>query len=613
MIISATTFDTNKDGNTQIQEAIKASDFINFKLLSRLYDFKNPEEIDLFIMFEKEVLNYLFIDDLNLSTLWNELKLGLNPKPKMSDRLYKDFQYKIDIFNDYFIKLIPTLSRDTNNFLKYDFNENMEIYINYQKATYNDFVPNSTSKRDSKTISPVIKLKVRLLNSDIKNDRVDRPHTFLNEAKLTAISLSLRFSILKNRLADGLKILVLDDLLISLDMSYRIEVINILDKHFSDFQLIIMTHDKGFYQLLKRKISTQDWNVYELYNQNDKQCVKEAKSSFEKAKKLFEDRDYEATAHYLRKETEEILKHYLDPNLKYINKEFVNLEALINKVKKEIELDYIKSFDKFFRDRNIDIETAKKIRNFESDKNLEPSVKQQLFQARGDLFNLFIKYTEYKNSEIRIFEELKNIKDRVLNPSSHYSEAPIFRKEIYNAIELIDRLKQFLNNKVSTNIPSQQSEKCTETNEVVETTIPKNTNVFMINFTKDILDKITDIDSSENLNRVLENIILPNIINFKYDELSQFIDKISRENRSKYFNQQSGEILKKIFSAKEEWYDDERKLWCGLISNIAYYLPENIIEWFENRKTIKSYWYDYNGNHIDVDCNIVINKDEIPF
>ncbi|MEA2018224.1 MAG: ATP-binding protein [Campylobacterota bacterium] len=615
MIISETIFDTNKDENTQIQEAMKASDFINFKLLSRLYDFKNPEQIDLFIMFEKEVLNYLFIDDLNLSSLWNELKIGLDPKPKMSDQSYKDFQEKITLFNNYFMSLIPILLRDTNNFLKNDFNENMEISINYQKATYNDFLPNSTTKRDSKTTAPNIKLEVKLLNEDIENDIVEKPHTFLNEAKLTAISLSLRFSILKNRLVSDLKVLVLDDLLISLDMSYRIEVINILEKHFSDFQLIIMTHDKGFYQLLKRKISTQYWNVYELYNQNDKQCVKEAKSSFEKAKKLLEEKDYEATAHFLRKETEEILKHYLDPDLKYINKEFVNLEALINRVKKEIEIDYIKSFDKFFRTRDIDIETAKKIRNFEDDTAMDGEVKRQLFQARGDLFNLFIKYTEYKDSEVKIFEELKNIKDRVLNPSSHYSEAPIFRQEIHDAIDLIDRLKNFLNNKNSTNTISQQSENCIETTESAENIIPENTDVFMIDFTEDILDKIIEIDESEKLNEFLKENILNNLNSFTIEQFNEIVNKITINNRANYFNDESGEILKNIFQTKE-WDLEHKKTWCRLINSIN--INDTIKEWFENRNCYNTNPDFYNDespcDFLDLQTVVPeIDSDEIPF
>jgi len=609
MIISKSVFDTNNSENTQIQEAMKASDFINFKLLSRLYDFKNPQEIDLFVMFEKEVLNYLFIDDLNLSSLWDELEIGLNPKPKMSDTLYKEFQDKIELFNDYFEKLIPILLRDSNNFIKDDFNENMEISIEYKEATYNAFLPNSTTKRDSKTTAPTMKLTVKLLNADIQNDIVERPHTFLNEAKLTAISLSLRFSILKNRLVGDLQVLVLDDLLISLDMSYRIEVINILEKHFSNFQLIIMTHDKGFYQLLKRKITTLDWNVYELYNQDDKQCVKEAKTSFEKAKKLLEDRDYEATAHYLRKEVEEILKHYLDPNLKYINKEFVNLESLINRVKNEIQLDYIKSFDKLFRDRNMDMETAKKIKNFEKDSDIDPTLKQQLFQARGDLFNLFIKHTEYKNSEVQIFEELKNIKDRVLNPSSHYSEAPIFRKEIEDAIYLVDRLKDFLKNKESSNTISQQSNNCNENIET-QSRIPENTNAFVIDFREDILDKLIEIKSTDELNYFLANVIKNEIKNFTFEQFVKIFDKFLIPNINSLFTNDSVSTLKDIFELNE-WSLEERKIWCNFLKSLyETSIDINIFQWFENRECIKIS-YDNNSHEYWFDCDFL--NDEIPF
>lgn len=606
--ISKTLINTNIETDTQIEEAMKASDFINYRLLSRLYDFRNPEPIDLFEIFEKEVMDYLYLDDKTVGEIWKELKKGLNPKPRMTSLLYKDFQNKITLFNQYFEKLIPSLLKNTNQFLKNDFQEDMEISIEYQESTYNNFIRN-TKKRNSKTIAPKLLLTVKLLNNDLEDSIVHKPHTFLNEAKLTAISLSLRFSILKSRLIADFRILVLDDLLISLDMSYRIEVINILLKHFDNFQLIIMTHDKGFYQLLRQKISRSQWEMYELYNKDNKQCVKKADTNFDRAKKLFEDRNYEASANFLRKETEEILKHYLDPNLKYINREFINLESLIKKVKQEIEEDYIKIFDRLFRDRNIGSETISKIGNFENIE-LEKNVKEQLYQARADLFKFFIEYHKYKDSEIKIFNDLKEIKDRILNPSSHYSEAPIFKKEIEDAIKLIGRLREFLKDKESNKSMPLSEPNCSKKNGLKKNTeILKKLNEFVIDFIDDVLDKIIEIKTSEELDVFLEKIILINISNFSQEEFNQIMEKFKKPNVIHLFVNSSAVILKKIFQ-NTEWSLDERIIWCNFLQSLIYNpIDDNIFEWFENRNCLKIN-YDYNDSRY-INCDFL--DDEIPF
>ena len=72
-----------------------------------------------------------------------------------------------------------------------------------------------------------------------KNKAIDRPQLFLNEARQSAIGLALY---LGARLACApqttphLKLLVLDDVLVGLDHSNRLPVLNVLVNRFSDWQ-----------------------------------------------------------------------------------------------------------------------------------------------------------------------------------------------------------------------------------------------------------------------------------------------------------------------------------------------------------------------------------------
>src|SRR5690606_19191121 len=142
-----------------------------------------------------------------------------------------------------------------------------------------------------KTTPPEIFLKVKLIdeNLDDNSSEITRVQTFLNEARLSSIALAIRMAILKEKFVkESPKILILDDLLLSLDMGNREVVLSIiLEEYLEDYQLIILTHDRVFFQsalsFIKVKHSTElkkqgednkdkldnafskYWKVFELY------------------------------------------------------------------------------------------------------------------------------------------------------------------------------------------------------------------------------------------------------------------------------------------------------------------------------------------------------------
>lgn len=624
--ISLETINTNQE-DKEISKANLTSDFINYRLLAKLYHFKNSQDIEIFDMFEDEILQYVNIDGRNFNELWQRLKSGINPKPKMSDQSYKDFQRDIQYFNEKFENYLNTLIRKTNEILKDNFKESITVLIDYrEKATYDAFIAGSTTKRNHKTLPPKIYLTVEF-SSD--NHKIDKPHTFLNEARLTAIALSLRFSILKNRLSteDILKILVLDDLLISLDMTHRIEVINFIlnDEDLKEYQIIVLTHDRGFFQLLRQKISSSEWKVFEFYNQDEKQCIKESKTEFERAKELFINKDFEASANYLRKETEKILKHFLDPNLKCINKEFSSLENLLSSVKNELEGDFKNEFNKIFKFKGLDPELLSKIdSDFESDSTLESSEKGLLRGLRKKLFDFTKKYHTYKTEEIQIFDELKRIKDRVLNPSSHNSEAPIFEQEVQEAINLVDRLKQFLEKRES------KKQRCNDIRHCAGASSGNGTNStlvsLVIDFENDVLVRVREITTTSELNEFLLTFVYENIEKFAPNELEKIFDELRFATKLALFDLNTEAHLIRIFT-KKEWMGEEQKLWCGFVQYLVNQGRVNeplLIQKLEEKNCIKRRWHNYEDYSIECDFleqspvsvslpEIDINEDEIPF
>gem|GEM_PF-260119 len=617
--ISIDTINTNKPQDTEISKANLTSDFINYRLLAKLYHFKNSQDIEIFDMFEDEILQYINIDGQNFNELWQRLKNGLSPRPKMTDQSYKEFQKDIQSFNEKFESYLHTLVRATNDILKDNFNEEIVVYIDYRdKAKYDDFEEGSTTKRNHITLPPKIYLTVEFLRD---RHKIDKPHTFLNEARLTAIALSLRFAILKKRLSreDVLKVLVLDDLLISLDMSHRIEVINFIlnDEDLRAYQIIVLTHDRGFFQLLRQKISSSEWKVFEFYNQDEKQCIKESKTEFEKAKELFENKDYEASANYLRKETEKILKHFLDPKLKCINKEFKNLEDLLNRVKNELEEDFRSEFNKIFKFKGLDAELLTKIdTDFENDTSLESEQKGLLRGLRAKLFRFTKKYHVYKTEEVQIFDELKRVKDRVMNPSSHNSEAPIFEQEVQEAIALISRLKEFLEKQESKKQIFNDIRHCAnDANISTETSaLP----ALIIDFEKDILENIKVITTTNELNEFLLTVIYENIEKLNQNELEKIFDELRFASKLALFDLDIEKNLIRIFT-KKTWDLEEKKLWCSFVQylfNRDKIKEPLFIQKLAEKQSLRQVWGGYNNQESWIDCNFLdrhINDEDIPF
>ena len=102
-----------------------------------------------------------------------------------------------------------------------------------------------------------------------RNHVLDRPHHFLNEARLSGLGLAIylagRLTCTPTTTPSALKLLVLDDVLIGLDHSNRLPVLNMLVDFFDDWQVVLMTHDRGWFDLAYAKISPASWCRYEIF------------------------------------------------------------------------------------------------------------------------------------------------------------------------------------------------------------------------------------------------------------------------------------------------------------------------------------------------------------
>jgi len=401
-IISNSSVTTNK--NDEIKEASIASDFLNYRYLSRMYDFRNSEEIDLFPVFEKDLLRLIKFGTSEAEKKWNEIKDGLSLRNgnriPMHDPTFKDFENKIRNFNTDFTTYLKKIEESTNKIINEDFKEKIKLNLSYEEASFHNFIRN-TKGRDYAMRNPCIYVKIHYFDDVLTSiySEIKRPHTFLNEAKLTVIFLALRLAMVKERLFESkIKLLVIDDLLISLNMAYRQEVLNIILKEFKDFQIFIFTHDRVFFDRTKKHLAlkgaTNDWKMLELYTgiEDKIECpiIIDSQTYLQKSEYYysFKRKDLPASANYLRKHFEEKIVSLIPPSfLEQFEGQKPNLDSCWSEFKKTID-DYKIPF-------------------------------------------------ENKNN----FEELKSL---VMNPLSHYDlESPIFDREVKKTLELAKKLEEY--------------------------------------------------------------------------------------------------------------------------------------------------------------------------
>lgn len=368
--VNPTTFDIleNDAVNARAQAINLASDFINYRMLYRFHDLKHSKVFDVFDFFLQEVLMYLTVPVLanrRADKVWKRLNAGpekgfdlngnnvfpiaadlsvANPALQDLQKKYKDFQKELKKFNSWFKQLLETVETEANSILQTDLSQSFRIELVYKKA-----VPQIT--RDNFTLQkPQIIINIPEWNG--LTNKIKKPHTFLNEARLTALAFSIRLGILKSRLSVAdLRLLTMDDLLISLDMGNRDKILDIVIKRLTeDYQLILLTHDYHFYEFTKDKIEKHnrdlqllaqpiiEWEKIEMYEFKDGAKlvphITKAKTNLEKAKKYYyqKEKDLAASANYMRKAMEKFCEQYL-PKAQQYNVNYVKLD-LANLIQK---------------------------------------------------------------------------------------------------------------------------------------------------------------------------------------------------------------------------------------------------------------------------------------
>lgn len=223
------------------------------------------------------------------------------------------FLERIKIFNQGFADAVERLVKKANELIA-DFFSDTEIQLSIDRSLV--FIAAGKGKYLE---NPKVLVTTRFCGRDIPN-----PHQFLNEARLSALAICLYLSSLLIVPATKIRLLVLDDLLIGIDMSNRMAVLKALRKHFSEWQIILMTLDRVWFDTVHIYTKSENkWWYGELYAEKapDNTPLPLWKGngdgwthSLERAREHLASHDDRAAAVYARAAFEGKLKKYCDKN-----------------------------------------------------------------------------------------------------------------------------------------------------------------------------------------------------------------------------------------------------------------------------------------------------------
>lgn len=376
-----------------IIDASKAKRFLDYKELLKTnylhYEHNSVNVFDLLVnTLLKNVPNDQVVPPRSFSEQWEEISDAVPLEPGTTQEII-DIEQQLEIFNTGLKDILDELEVRASQILRKFGYEDTIVALKFGP-------PSVTYNQDSEELNNTqILLKVDFFENDLPAH-----HRFLNEAKLSAIALSIFFAGFTLQPPSDLKILALDDALIGLDMSNRLPVLDILDeKEFEDYQIFLMTYDRAFYEMAKhRKSDDKQWKTAELYRGEvdgyEIPVYVEGKAYIDKAKEYLRANDYKACAIYVRTALEAAIKQYCEK-------------------------------------RNLAIKYRENPKDLRSEDFWVP-IKMETNEA-GDLL-----------LDLRVVDKIELARKFILNELSHDTFVNIYRKEVEDAIDAVAELEAAL-------------------------------------------------------------------------------------------------------------------------------------------------------------------------
>lgn len=346
-------------------------------------------------------------EQINLDVLLNDTKFTFHT-PK-ADLLSND--------------MIDMVIKEVNDTLKQDFREEIQL-------------------RQSQNNSKIIVVQDLLTGEDFDKGIDNR----FNEAKQNLIKILLILNYVKLD-KNNSDIVLLDDIVISLDVANRIILVDYILKELATCQIIILTHSFGLFNLISHHldaIKTQaKWQRCSLHYINGKHEI----TTYPIAKEKKRSQDFKDTLDKTVDIHSTDLENQVRQHLEFLLHEFAKIMTIGSHEEVKDIMAKIESQPQrlYYCINKTQIKTIydlvakiKSIMNLRDPRKIVPSLKSTFdeYDATNEITNIS-----------GIIKKVDSYQKVVLHTGSHYQPGilkPITRKELTIAIDLIDRLEKIV-------------------------------------------------------------------------------------------------------------------------------------------------------------------------
>lgn len=304
-------FGLRPTADPRIADAALRKAFLDYRSLLKTSFVEGPLSSRLFALSVELLLRNVPVTlrgepERNVGYYWDRVVARRPPTRYATDIRYAS--YAANQFNDAFRAILPAVQSEVQRLLSYFHDPWLQIEIDF---------PGLRLDKDIKDyLNQELHLHVKFRGASL-DDHV----LFLNEARLSALALSLYFAAarLSNpsppaEIGSPLKLLILDDVLIGLDMANRLPVLDLLETEFvaQEWQVFLLTFDRAWYEVAKQRLHNDKWSFSELYavrvGNHEQPVLVRDRDPLERAVEFLSEGEVKAAAVHVRTEFERILK-----------------------------------------------------------------------------------------------------------------------------------------------------------------------------------------------------------------------------------------------------------------------------------------------------------------
>lgn len=253
----------------RIVNAAWAKAILDYRSLMKTNYDHGDDEVNLFeVCVEQLLRDYRTVSGERLGELWKRLQAKLSFS-KLRKAQLTEINNDSRKFNDGLDEAVKAILPLINPILK---------DLGYEDIKVTGLVPKRIAYNNAPSKDGRAYLDCSVMPEIAFHDApVAHPQLFLNEARLSALALAIYFAgrkLAENQTQNDMpRIMVLDDVLIGLDQANRVPLLDVLAKHFQDWQVIILTHDRVWFDIARhyQRVGKADkfWTYWQLHQPRD--------------------------------------------------------------------------------------------------------------------------------------------------------------------------------------------------------------------------------------------------------------------------------------------------------------------------------------------------------